>query len=274
MVTIYKQDPYAPFAYDDVFKKVSDIVTIKYRQYTKEIDDLIQEVHMRVFRKWNSIASEPIKFFSNDGRNLTEDDLGRCFRNYVMRITVNALNEIYRKNVPEPMDYDGLFGRLVDNESSFADKIAKMEEDISIYRLCLKFLFELGSKPYILLGFCFNALIHFDESDHKIRGHSSYTAEVIENKTLGSLRHKFSDYHEEYLRPIPKEILTPLDTKLSEVFEKATYEMHTAGMFYGPNPAKTISDWTSNTKRLLMPKLLKETYIKEFVEMEEYKSGK
>jgi len=286
MKDAYNLDPEGPFAYDGVFNKVADIVTIKHRYHTQDIDDLIQNVQIRVFKQWASISTDPHDFFSKDGRTLTDDNLGKCFQNYVLQIARNAMLDMKGVNLPEPTDEKDLIKLFAEeekrlakeemqltDEEELANEIKKTTKTVSVYRLCLKVLFQLKSRPYTLLGFCFNALIHFDETGRNLRGSSSHTAKVIELKTLGTLRNEFRQYHEDYLRPVPSEIIKPLDTKLEGEFDGTKYILHIIGRFYNNNPNKTISDWTTNTKRALVPKLMEEPEIIHFLDSEGYKRG-
>ena len=269
MVDAFMSKPFDT-AYEILYAKVSKIVIIKYRTYTHgtDLEDLVQEVNMRVFTRLNPIVYEPIQFFSRNGKEPTQDDLGKCFHNYVLRIAMNFLRDKHKKSVDtfsiDENESGEFFENLISDEKLLADSIEDLESSISVYRLCLTVLFKLRSKPYIMLGFCFNVLIYGAESDHAERGCSSYTADAIADKTLGTLRDEFCDYHARYLRPIPAGIVAPFDERLQNEHEGKVYRLHITKTFYGSNPEKSIADWTYTTRRSLLNTLVKEPEIIEY----------
>ena len=258
-------------AYEIVYTKITKIITIKCRSYMKgsdEIEDLIQDVNIRLFTRLGLIMSDPVQFFSRKGKIPDKDELGKCFRNYILCIAMNLLHDKYNKNVESfSIDDDEsgeFFENLISDEMLLVESIEELESSISIYRLCLTVLFKLKSKPYIILGFCFNVLIYGVESGRAERGCSSYTAEAIANKMLGVLLNEFCDYHLDNLRPIPKEIIIPFDERLKEEYEGKPFNTYITKTFYGDSPEKSISDWTYSTRKSLLTALVKKQEIIEY----------
>jgi len=262
-------------AYEILYEKVKRIVTIKCRTYAQgsELDDLIQEVNMRIFTRLNPMIYEPIEFFSRNGKMPSQEDLGKCFRNYVLTIAMNFLRGKYRKDIKfgdssiNDEDKGDFFTSLISSEKDLADGIIETEYRISIYQLCLRTLFKKNSKPYIVLGFCFNVLIYGAESDHTERGCASYTAEIIADKLLNSLRDEFCDYHAQYLRSIPSETIAPFDERLNVEHSGRAYGLYPTQAFYGANPEKNVADWTYSTRKSLLATLIQEPEIIEFLEV-------
>ena len=260
-------------AHKILFDKVSKIVTVKCRLYISnnmDLEDLISDVYTRVFIKLPLMKRDPIAFFSKHGQ-IVENDLGRCFFNYVHKIATNILRTEYGIEIDTPIESfdNGERGEFLKNfikdSTNIEEDLIKKEYIIRIYQLCLKVIFKINSKPYIILGYCFNRLLFGAlKSDHAERGCSSYTAKKIADKMLGRLRDEFYDYHKNHLAPIPDKIIMPFDKKLADEYEGKAYRLHIMRTFYGEKPEKSISDWTENVKNSLFEDLLKEPELAEY----------
>jgi len=278
MVTALNSEENFEDGHEIFYKIVNKVVKNKCKQNAQgtELDDLVQDTYVRLFTRISEIAVDPIGAFSKDGRVVSANILGGCFHNYIVSTAMNILRGKYRKNVPiVSIDEDesgDFFLKLISSERDMAEAIGEAEYTVSIYRLCLKNLFTQRSKPYIVLGFCFNALIHFDESGHSLRGCSSYTAEAIAKKTLGTLRNEFFNYHSLHLRSIPADIIAPFDKKLETTHSDGVmYKIHITETFYGKKPEHSIADWTNRTRSSLLERLRQEPMIVEFINSEEFK---
>jgi len=275
MVAALKSEETFKSGIETLYKLIDRVVRNKCKHHAGEdFEDLIQDVYLRLFKRISIIARDPIGTFSKGGRQIEEKDFGGCFHNYIVTTAKNILYDRYNKELPTDSIDDDKIGNVFLNRISdlkrMEDTIAEAEYILSVYQLCLKTLFVLRSKPYIVLGFCHNALIHFDESSHAKRGCSKRTAEEIANKTLGVLREELYNYHNDYDCPIPDAIIAPLDKQLKNEYNGKMYESYMTKEFYGANCEKTIADWTYNTRKSLVNKLKKEPLIMEFLKAEEF----
>jgi len=240
-----------------------------------DIEDLVQEVVMRVLTRLTFLVQEPVESLSNtDDAVLSQDMLKKHvggFCNYINITTVNLILDKYKIAITttslDDEENADFFNSLISDEKDMMDEIGMYEFRITVYKSCLEHLFFLKSEPYILLGFCFNVLIHGPDYDQKKRGSASFTADAIAYKLLGALSSEFCKYHKKRIYPVPDDAINHFNNRLkNEGINQKAFEDHVPSTFYGPNPTKTIADWSRNTRKALLKALANNPIITEYKE--------
>ena len=215
-----------------------------------DIEDFVEDVFVKLYTQ--------ISFIFGEGSSFTAGGL----YTYIVKTANSVLRDRYNKKI-DTVSTDGdengeFFTGLISHGGNMIEELEELEFVQHTYQKALKTIFALNSKPYIILGYCFNVLIFGIEANRAERGCSAKTAETLANEFLENLRNRFCEYNEKYYNiPIPSHIIQPLDIKLDVKHLGKSYGAHTMKTFYGQKqtPEKTISDWTTAIRKALLKKL-------------------